>query len=302
MSVSGTHSTEHHESNAVCSQYGSLYRDLKFLKLDNNQIRSLDQCVFAPTSSLQVIDMPAKNLSALDYRILPPLKKVSSFDISCNRLSTVDGQTAQWILETDTAVNLTGTRCVILRTRGGGGGCNVQLLVSSRLCCFLCTDCCTRVAGNPWRCDCGAIYTVYRISREGTGNNITLRCENPAEVRGVSLDILEEKCQPTITPQPPTLPTLTGSAANSGSVNTSPPIQFSTTHQHDVSFQESSPGPSDLHSPSTFLLIFIISFAAAVYIAVVVVSITIRRLRRITGELDCLWWEDVMTRWGLISK
>ncbi|GFG29451.1 hypothetical protein Cfor_01956, partial [Coptotermes formosanus] len=206
--------------------------------------------------------MAANNLSALDYRIFLPLKNVSSFDISCNRLNTVDRQTAQWILETDTAVNLTG---------------------------------------NPWRCDCGAVYTFYRMSREGTGKNLTLRCENPAELRGESWDMLEEKCRPTVRPQPPTLPTVTGSAANSGSVNTSHPVHFSTTDQQDVRVQESSPGTTDSHSPSMFLLIFIISFAGAVCVAVVVVSITIRRLRRSTTTLDRLWWEDVVTRRELMS-
>ena len=72
--------------------------------------------MFAPVSSLEVVDVAANNLSALDYRILLPLENVSSFDISCNRLSTVDVQTAQWLLDsgTGTAVNWTGKCCVCL--------------------------------------------------------------------------------------------------------------------------------------------------------------------------------------------
>ena len=106
-------STDLHPNSAVCPQNQSLYRDLKLLKLDNNQISSLDRCVFAPVSSVQVVDMAANSLSALDYRIFLPLKKVSSFDISRNRLSRMDGETAQWLL--DTAVNFTGMCCVRLR-------------------------------------------------------------------------------------------------------------------------------------------------------------------------------------------
>ncbi|GFG32420.1 hypothetical protein Cfor_11247, partial [Coptotermes formosanus] len=243
MSVSGTGSTEHHDSSAVCAQYRSLYRDLKFLELDNNEITSLDQCVFAPTRSLQVIDMAANNLSALDYRIFLPLKNVSSFDISCNRLNTVDRQTAQWILETDTAVNLTG---------------------------------------NPWRCDCGAVYTFYRMSREGTGKNLTLRCENPAELRGESWDILEEKCRPTVTPQLPTISTVTKSTVKTRSRKISQPFQFSTTDQRDVSFEESSPG----NSPSTpaRLVLSLSMLAVAVYIVALALIVTTRQYRVTCGN------------------
>jgi hypothetical protein len=47
------------------------------------------------------------------------------------------------------------------------------------------------------------------------------------------------------------------------------------------------------------LLIFVSSFAAAVCIVVVVLTITIRRLR--TPRLKRLWWEDVVTRQELMS-
>ena len=76
--------TEYHDGSGDCPQYRSLYKNLKFLKLDNNRISSLDLCVFAPARSLQDIDVSANSLSALD------------------------GRTAKWILDSDTAVNLTG--------------------------------------------------------------------------------------------------------------------------------------------------------------------------------------------------
>ena len=116
MSVSDILSTALPHNNAVCPYNQSLYRHLKLLKLDNNQIRSLNWCVFAPVSGLQVVDVAANNLSALDYRIFRPLENVRSFDISCNRLSTVDVETAQWLLDSGTgiAVNWTGKCCVCL--------------------------------------------------------------------------------------------------------------------------------------------------------------------------------------------
>ena len=155
-------------------------------------------------------------------------------------------------------------------------------------------DCCTRVAGNPWRCDCDAIYTFYRTSRNATRKNLTLLCENPEYVRGESWDTLEDKCQSTVTPP---LTTVTSSAANTTSVSTA---QFSTTDQHGVSDQQSASSLS--HYASIFLLIFVISLAALVCIVVVVVSITIRRLRRSTSKLDPLWWEDELPRNELMSK
>ena len=114
MSVSDNGSTALHHNSSACPQYRSLYRHLKLLKLDNNQISSLDRCVFAPVSSLQVVDVAANSLSVLDYRIFLPLENVSSFDVNYNRLSTVDRETAQWLLDsgTGTAVNWTGKCCL----------------------------------------------------------------------------------------------------------------------------------------------------------------------------------------------
>ena len=154
-------------------------------------------------------------------------------------------------------------------------------------------DCCVRFAGNPWRCDCDAIYTVYRTFRQGTRRNITLQCENPSEVKDKSWAILEVRCEPTVTsPVPPPLPKTTGSTANTTSGNTVQSVGLSVAVQQESSSEAT-------HTPSAFLLIFVSSFAAAVCIAVVVLTITIRRLR--TPRLKRLWWEDVVTRQELMS-
>ena len=260
MSVPDIRPTEPHHNNAVCPQYPSLYRHLQFLKLDNNQISSLEPCVFAPVSSLQVVDIAANNLSALDYRIFLPLENVSSFDISCNRLSTVDGETAQWLQVNGTAVNWTGKCCVCVFS--------VQLLIS----CRLYTDCCAHVAGNPWHCDCGSLYTVFLTFREGTGQNVTLLCASPADLIGKSWDVLEEKCQRTATPPQPAV---TESNANTTAVSTSQPVQFKTAVQQNVSVQECS--PDDSYSPSAHLVISLSVFSVAAYCVVVALIVTTRK-------------------------
>jgi hypothetical protein len=139
------------------------------------------------------------------------------------------------------------------------------------------------------------MYTVYRTFREGTGQNVTLQCESPVELRGKSWDVLEEMCKPTVTP--PQL-TVTGSTANTTAFSTSQPDQSNTAVQRDVSVQESSPDAS--HSPSPFVVMFVGCFAAAVLIAVVVIMIIIRRLQSPT--LNRLWWEDVVSRQEFMSK
>jgi hypothetical protein len=45
---------------------------------------------------------------------------------------------------------------------------------------------------------------------------------------------------------------------------------------------------------------FVACFAAAVFIAVVVIAIIIRRIRSPT--LNVLWWEDVVSRQEFMSK
>ena len=177
---------------------------------------------------------------------------------------------------------------------------SVQLLIS----CRLYTHCCAHVAGNPWSCDCDSMYTVYQTFRNGTGQNVTLLCKSPEELRGESWDVLEGLCQPTVTP-PQTA--ATDSTANTTAVSTSQPDQFNTTAQQDTSLQESSPDalhgppPSHFHSPSTFLVIFVVFLAVAVLITVLLVNKAIRRLRRGTRQLDRWWWEDVVARRELMS-
>jgi len=133
---------------------------------------------------------------------------------------------------------------------------------------------------------------------------VTLHCESPVELRGKSWDVLEEICEPTVTPPQSTV---TGSTANSTAGSTSQPDQFNTTVQQDVSVQESSPDAlhwpsvSPFHSPSTFVLVFVASLTVAVFIAVFVVNRAIRRLRRSTRQLNRLWWEDVVARKELMS-
>lgn len=182
---------------------------------------------------------------------------------------------------------------------------SVELLIS----CRLYTGCCAHVAGNPWRCDCDSMYTVYRTFRNGTGQHVTLQCDSPADLRGKSWDVLEGWCQLTVTaPQPAvtgrTANTTAVSTANTTAVSTSQPAQFNTTVQHNVSVQESSPdwsSPSPFHPPSISLVIFLVIFAVIVFIAVLVVNIAVSRLRRSTRQLNRLWWEDVVARKELMS-
>jgi hypothetical protein len=56
-----------------------------------------------------VIDLAANNLTSLDYRIFFPLNNLSNLDMSFNKLSTVDDQSAKWMLDIETAINLIGT-------------------------------------------------------------------------------------------------------------------------------------------------------------------------------------------------
>ena len=124
---------------------------------------------------------------------------------------------------------------------------------------------------------------------------MTLRCDSPEVLRGASWDVLEESCQRTVTPPQPAL---TGSTANTTAVSTSQPAEFNSSVQH-MSLQESS--PDAFHSPSTFIVIFVVSLAVAVFVAVLVVNKAVKRLRRGTGQLDRLWWEDVVARIELMS-
>jgi Leucine-rich repeat (LRR) protein len=113
FSVPDVSTTDPPTNNSACPQYQPPYR-LKLLNLNNNQLESLDICAFAPTSNLQTVDLAANNLTELGYRLLPQLENCSSSDIRWNRLSTVDVQPAQWLLDKGSgiAVNLTGKCCV----------------------------------------------------------------------------------------------------------------------------------------------------------------------------------------------
>ena len=177
---------------------------------------------------------------------------------------------------------------------------SVQLLIS----CRLYTDCCAHVADNPWHCDCDGMYTVYRTFREESGQNVTLLCESPADLMGESWDVLEEKCQPTVTPPQSTV---TESTANSTAVSTSQSVQFNTTVQQNVSVTGSSteaphvPSRTPVTLPSLYQVIFVVSLAVAVFITIFVVNKAVRKLRRGTRRLDRLWWEDVVARKELMS-
>ena len=185
--------------------------------------------------------------------------------------------------------------------------CCVQLLIS----CRLYTHCCAHVADNPWSCDCDSMYTVYQTFRNGTGQNVTLLCESPEDLKGKSWDVLEGMCQRTVTPPQPaatgSTPNITAiSTANTTAVSNANTKAVSTSHldqlnipvQRNVSAQESS--TEEPHSPSSFLIMLVACFAAVVFIAVVVITIIIRRLR--SPKVNLLWWEDVVSRRELMSK
>jgi hypothetical protein len=145
------------------------------------------------------------------------------------------------------------------------------------------------------------MYTVYRTFREDAGQNMTFLCERSAGSEGKLWKELEVSCQPTvITTQPVILtePSVTDSADNTTAVNTSQSVQFNTTVQRGGSVQKSS--QEDWHSPSTSVLIFVGCFAAVVFVAVVAISVVIRRLRAPVS--NDLWWEDVVSRKELMSK
>jgi hypothetical protein len=118
------------------------------------------------------------------------------------------------------------------------------------------------------------MYTVYRTFREGTGQNVTLQCDRPAELRGKSWDILEEICELTVTPPQPTV---TDSTAKTTTVGISQPDQFNTAVRQNVSVQESSPDASK--SPPAHLVISLSLFAVSVYMVVVALTLTIRKWR-----------------------
>jgi hypothetical protein len=145
---------------------------------------------------------------------------------------------------------------------------SVQLLIS----CRLYTDCCAHVADNPWDCDCDGMYTVYRTFREESGQNVTLLCESPADLKGESWDVLEEKCQSTVAPPQPTV---TDSTAKITAVNTSWPALFSTTVQQNVALQDSC--PDDSYLPSANLVMYLSVFSVAAYCCVVVLIVTTRK-------------------------
>ena len=123
------------------------------------------------------------------------------------------------------------------------------------------------------------MYTVYRMFRDGTGQNVTLQCESPVELKGASWDVLEEICEPTVTPPQSTV---TGSTASTTAVSTSQPDQFNTAVQRDVSVQESSPDSSQ--SPPARLVISLSVFAVTVYMVVVALIVTIRKWRVTCGN------------------
>ena len=118
------------------------------------------------------------------------------------------------------------------------------------------------------------MYTVYQTFRNGTGQNVTLLCESPEELKGKSWDVLEGMCQRTVTPPQPAA---TGSTVNTTAVSTSQPDQFNITVQRNVSVQEPSPDTS--HSPSARLVIALCMFGVAVYCVVVALTVTIVKLR-----------------------
>jgi hypothetical protein len=149
------------------------------------------------------------------------------------------------------------------------------------------------------------MYTVYRTFREETGQNLTLLCESPVDLKGKSWDVLEEICVPTVKPPQPTV---TCSTANTTAVSTSQSDQFnSTTVQQDVPVQESSPdaahllSPSSFHPPSTFVVIIVASLTVAMIIFGFVVNRVASQLRRTNRQLNRLWWEDVVARKELMS-
>jgi len=116
------------------------------------------------------------------------------------------------------------------------------------------------------------MYTVYRTFREGTGQDVTLLCKSPADLMGESWDVLEEKCQRSVSPPQPAA---RGSTANTTAVSTSQPVQFNTTDQQDVSLQESC--PDDSYSPSAHWVISLSVFSVASYIVVVALIVTTRK-------------------------
>jgi hypothetical protein len=108
---------------------------------------------------------------------------------------------------------------------------------------------------------------------------VTLQCESPVELRGKLWDVLEEMCEPTVTP---TQRTVTGSTANTTAVNTSQPDQFNTAVQRDLPVQESSPDSS--RSLPSRLVICLSVFAVSVYSVVVALTLTIRKWRVTCGD------------------
>jgi hypothetical protein len=110
--------------------------------------------------------------------------------------------------------------------------------------------------GNPWNCECDALYSVYRTLQVRTARNITLWCEHPAGIKGESWDILEEECQPTTTTT--TTPTTTGSSVTAVGTTeangaTADETQKTASHTNENVVVKSSPNVSSFTSVSIFI-------------------------------------------------
>jgi hypothetical protein len=182
--------------------------------------------------------------------------------------------------------------------------------------------------GNPWNCECDALYSVYNTLTVKTGRNITLWCENPAGVRGKSWDILEEECQPrtgsTVTAVL-TTDTINSTANETEMTNTSDPTANETampdtsdpTANETAMLDTSDPTANgtkmtDSHTTESLALnslpkassstsiIFVTAFSVAVCIIIAAVFMITRKVRK--PNLNHRWWEDEFTRRELLSE